>query len=97
MGNYDARKGHDSVMNAERVTYWMSQGAQVSNTVHNMLVEKKVISGKKVNNLPLKKAIKKDAPATEAVAPKAEAISAPEEASVVAEAVEETPAAEAVA
>jgi small subunit ribosomal protein S16 len=62
LGNYDARKGEQSVFKADRITYWMSVGAQVSPTVHNLLIDKKVISGKKVNNLPLKKAIVKDAP-----------------------------------
>jgi hypothetical protein len=32
-------------------------GAQLSNTVHNLFVEKKVIAGKKVNALPKKKPI----------------------------------------
>lgn len=46
----------------------MSKGAQVTPTVHNMLVSKKVIEGKKINVLPLKKAIVKEseaAPASE--------------------------------
>lgn len=57
LGNYDSRKGDKAVLNSDRIKYWMSMGAQVSPTVHNMLVQTKVISGKKVNNLPLKKAI----------------------------------------
>lgn len=56
LGNYDARHGEKAVMNTEKVTYWMSKGAQVSDTVHNMLVSSKVIAGKKINTLPLKKA-----------------------------------------
>ena len=71
LGNYDSRKGEKSAFKADRITYWMSQGAQTSVTVHNLLVENKIISAKKVNPLPLKKAIIKDAPAEEA--PKAEA------------------------
>src|SRR3989344_940448 len=62
LGNYDSRHGETSVFKADRITYWISVGAQVSPTVHNMLIDKKVISGKKINNLPLKKAIVKDAP-----------------------------------
>jgi len=77
LGNYDARRGDKAVLKDDRVTYWMSQGAQVSGTVHNLLVSRKIISGKKVNVLPLKKAIKKDAP--EAPAAAASAASAPEE------------------
>jgi len=79
LGSYDARHGEQAVINTERVTYWMGQGAQTSDTVHNMLVHKKIITGKKVNALPLKKAIVKDAPAPVA-APVVEAapVAAPE-------------------
>jgi small subunit ribosomal protein S16 len=63
LGNYDSRRGDAAVIKGERVTYWMGKGAQVSGTVHNLLVSRKIISGKKVNVLPLKNAIKKDAPA----------------------------------
>ncbi len=83
LGNYDARKGEQSVFKADRITYWMSVGAQVSPTVHNLLIDKKVITGKKVNNLPLKKAIKKDVP-PEAAAP-AEVVSAEESAPIIEE------------
>lgn len=60
LGNYDSRHGEKSEIKADRVSYWISVGAQVSPTVHNMLVDKKIIVGKKVNKLPLKKAIKKE-------------------------------------
>lgn len=59
LGNYDSRHGEKSEIKADRVSYWISVGAQVSPTVHNMLVDKKIIVGKKVNKLPLKKAIVK--------------------------------------
>ncbi len=65
LGNYDSRKGEKSAFKADRIAHWMSKGAQASATVHNLLVEKKIISGKKVNPLPLKKAIVKDVPAEE--------------------------------
>ena len=68
LGNYDTRRGEKSEFKGERISYWMSKGAQVSGTVHNILVDKKIVSGKKVNVLPLKKAIVKDAPA-EATSP----------------------------
>lgn len=48
LGSYDARKGKP-VINAERVKYWMSQGAKPSDTVHNLLVDAKIITEKKVN------------------------------------------------
>lgn len=62
LGNYDARRGEKSEFKSERITYWMSKGAQVSGTVNNLLIDKKIISGKKVNVLPLKVAIVKEAP-----------------------------------
>jgi small subunit ribosomal protein S16 len=51
-------------INAERVQYWISVGAQASGTVHNMLVTKGIVKGKKINVLPKKSAPKKvEAPA----------------------------------
>lgn len=97
LGNYDARRGEKAVINTEKVTYWMSKGAQVSDTVHNMLVSGKVIEGKKINNLPLKKAIVKEVPVEKAKAPTPASAPAPmaEEAPVevvVAETPAEAPA-----
>ncbi len=93
LGNYDARRGEKSEFKNDRITYWVSKGAQLSGTVHNLLIDKKVVSGKKINVLPLKKAIVKDAPAeapvAEAPAPAAEVVA---EAPAEAPAVEETPA-----
>lgn len=47
-------------VNAERVKYWMSKGAQPSGTVHNFLVGERIIVGKKVNVLPKKRPIRKE-------------------------------------
>jgi small subunit ribosomal protein S16 len=63
LGNYDSRRGDKSEFKADRISHWLSKGAQVSDTVHNLLVSKKVIEGKKINKLPLKKPILKDVPA----------------------------------
>lgn len=60
LGNYDARRGEKAVLKTDRIAYWMSKGAQVSGTVHNMLVDNKIVNGKKINVLPLKKAIIKE-------------------------------------
>lgn len=43
----------------ERVLYWLSKGAQPSDTVHNMLVAEKIIEAKKT---PVHKKSKKPAP-----------------------------------
>lgn len=58
LGAYDARS-NKPVLKGERITYWIGNGAQVSPTVHNILVKEKVIEGKKVNVLPRKSPIKK--------------------------------------
>ena len=39
----------------DRIKYWISKGAKLSDTMHNFLVRDKVIEGKKVNVLPKKK------------------------------------------
>lgn len=37
-----------TVLRTERIQYWMGQGAQLSPTVHNLLVREGVIEGKKI-------------------------------------------------
>lgn len=60
LGNYDSRHGESSTFKADRITYWIGKGAQVSGTVNNLLLDKKIITGKKLNVLPLKKPIIKE-------------------------------------
>ncbi len=72
----------------DRVKDWIKKGAQLSPSLSNLLINKGIIEGKKVNVLPRKSPIKSDAP-VEAAAPAA--------APVAEAAVEETPAAEVVA
>lgn len=72
LGNYDSRRGDKAEIKADRVNYWISKGAQLSTTVNNLLISKKVISGKKINALPLKKPIKKEGE-VEVKAPEVEA------------------------
>lgn len=59
LGSYDPRT-KNRVLNADRVKYWISKGAQPSDTMHNMLVSAGVISGKKINVLPKKTVAKKE-------------------------------------
>ena len=61
LGSYAARPGNFEV-NTERVKYWIGQGAQTSDTMHNFLVGKKIITGKKINVLPKKPPIKLASP-----------------------------------
>ncbi len=67
------------VLKADRIKYWIEKGAQPSNTMHNLLVEHKVITGEKRRSVfgkrpeaPAVAATPAAAPATEA-APVAEA------------------------
>lgn len=53
----------------ERISYWLSKGAQMTPTVNNLLVEKKVIEGKKVT---ASKAAQKSAKGTAKLAAKVE-------------------------
>jgi small subunit ribosomal protein S16 len=63
LGWYDTRiKNKLEQMDVEAIKHWVAQGTQLSLTLHNYLVSQKVISGKKMNALPKKSAIKKDAP-----------------------------------
>jgi small subunit ribosomal protein S16 len=96
IGSYDARKGAP-VIDVARAKHWMSVGAKASGTVHNLLLDLKVVTGKKVNVLGRKHPIAKEAPAEEAKAPAAPAAVAPtpepEAEAEVAPVAEETPAA----
>jgi len=65
LGNFDARRSEKAEFKNERVKYWMSKGAKLSDTVHNLFVERKIIGGKKLNVLPKKTPIKSEKPAEE--------------------------------
>lgn len=70
LGSYDPRQENKiEQFNVVKIKEHMSKGARLSDTVHNFLVSKKVIDGKKKNVLPKKSPIKKDAPEGEAKAP----------------------------
>lgn len=65
LGNFDARRSEKAEFKIERIKQLMSNGAKLSDTVHNFFVEKKLIEGKKINVLPKKTAQKVDKPETE--------------------------------
>lgn len=46
-------------LNIERAAYWVKSGAQPTDTVANILIDQKVITGKKRTTLPSKKVSKK--------------------------------------
>jgi small subunit ribosomal protein S16 len=80
LGSHDPRRPDATVLKEDRIKHWIAQGAQTSGTLHNMLISKGVIAGKKINVLPLKRPIKKegaDAPVEAKAAPAAEAAPAP--------------------
>jgi len=47
LGSYNP-KTKETVLKNERILYWISKGAKVSDTVHNLLIAKGVIKGKKL-------------------------------------------------
>jgi len=50
-------------INAEKTKYWLSKGAGMSDTVNNLLVEKKIIEGKKLKASKARTPKKAPAPA----------------------------------
>ena len=78
LGWYDTRiQNKVDQIDTEAVKHWVSKGAQLSVTLHNFLVSNKVIEGKKINALPKKTPIKKDAPEGEQPAPQSAPAVAP--------------------
>ncbi|MCB9805958.1 30S ribosomal protein S16 [Candidatus Nomurabacteria bacterium] len=54
LGSYDPRDRNETVLKAERIQYWIGQGAKPTDTLHNLLINKGVIKGEKINVLPKK-------------------------------------------
>ena len=85
VGNYDPRVNRVE-LKADRIKHWIKEGAQTSDTVHNLLISKKIIEGKKINVLPRKSPPKKEieevaaASAAPAEVPVAESADLPAEA-----------------
>jgi small subunit ribosomal protein S16 len=59
LGSYDPRQDRVE-LKGDRIKHWMSMGATVSDTLHNLLVSQKIIEGKKINVLPRKSPPKKE-------------------------------------
>ncbi len=61
LGSFDPRLDNKiENFNIVKIKEHISKGAKLSNTVHNFLVNKKVIEGKKVNALPKRTPVKKE-------------------------------------
>jgi small subunit ribosomal protein S16 len=56
IGNYNPKSGLIN-LDGDKAKKWLQEGVQASDTVHNMLVSKKVIDAKKRNALPKKSPI----------------------------------------
>lgn len=68
----------------ERVQYWLSKGAQPSATMHNLLIQEKIIEGKKVHVSRIKKSKLAEMAVEKAkAAEKVAAVPAPAEAPIV--------------
>lgn len=48
LGSYHPKTKH-TILKGERILYWMSKGAQPSSSVHNLLIKKGVIKGRKIS------------------------------------------------
>jgi len=54
VGTYSPKAGETS-FKVDRIKYWISKGAQLSDTMHNFMVHQKIVEGKKRNVLSKKK------------------------------------------
>lgn len=102
LGSYDPRS-KQAVLKAERIQYWIGQGAQVSESAWNLMLKQGVVQGDK-KAIKMKRPVKKEAsvaeaaPAAEAPAETAAAAEAPaDEGEAAAPAPEEAPSEEAKA
>ena len=64
LGTYNPRS-KALTLKEERVKEWVSKGAQVSPSLKNLLINKGILTGKKVNVLPRKTKIIKEVPVAE--------------------------------
>ena len=58
VGAYNPKAGTID-LKKEAITEWIAKGVQLSDTVHNFLIEHKVIEGKKISSLPKKTSVKR--------------------------------------
>ncbi|MEK7620397.1 MAG: 30S ribosomal protein S16 [Patescibacteria group bacterium] len=100
LGHFNPRKEpRELVLNVERVKYWLSQGAEASDTVWNLLLDEKIVEGKKrsVSHISGTRTKKLADKATEAKAKADEAATKTKQVAEAAKAAAEAPAPEAPA
>lgn len=81
LGSYDPKRDYIAI-NGERVKHWISKGAQVSDTMHNLLIKEGIIEGKKIHVAKAKKKgkdLSAEADAKAEEAPKEESKEEPKE------------------
>ncbi|MEK9185747.1 MAG: 30S ribosomal protein S16 [Patescibacteria group bacterium] len=66
LGSFDSRKDEDAKFDNEKILRHISNGAQLSDTVHNLLLKRGVIQGTKRNVLARRPKIKVEVPNTQA-------------------------------
>lgn len=52
LGSYNPRGKSTIQFKEERIRHWLARGAQISATVHNLLIDAKIIEGKKRSVVP---------------------------------------------
>jgi small subunit ribosomal protein S16 len=90
VGSYDPHK-KTTILKKERILYWISQGAQVSDAVHNMLVREGVVEAKKIAKKMPRPVVKEvpeevkadEAPVATEVAPAVDVVETPSAPEVV--------------
>ena len=75
LGSYNP-KTKATVIDADAAKNWISKGAQLSDTINNLFINKGIIQGKKINVLPKKTVPKKEEKEVVAEAPAAEPVAA---------------------
>lgn len=61
LGNYNPRTNPATVnLKKERIAYWLSKGAQTSDTVHNIFVDHGVLKTPKVKTVRRKKVVEEE-------------------------------------
>jgi len=73
LGSYNPRTDNKT-LNNERISYWLSNGAQASDTAYNLLISEKLIEGKKRDVSSKKNVGKKEAEAEAKAKAEAEAL-----------------------
>jgi len=59
LGHYDPHT-NKAELKSDRIKYWIDKGAQTSGTIHNLLVDQKIITGEKIKVANIKKKEEKE-------------------------------------